>query len=215
MRGLGSSTFRRACCLAVVGALFCTTVGLEADVLSLRPFGRPTGKLGQALDMIARGQLRSADTLLQEVIEKEPGQVMAPLAQAQIAVTERRLEAAEKSVTDVLKREPTRPEAHNMQGVVALLQNEPVVARRAFEREIELQADLRHPDDVSRGPRASERQLRTRRQSLHAAHQVAPRFPAGYLGTAEAQIMMLKRPTHSPRSRPGSVPIQRAPCPRR
>jgi tetratricopeptide (TPR) repeat protein len=174
---------------AVMGALALSGSTLRADGIGLRQTVPSDQKIGEALSLLGQGRLEKADALFQAIAGSEPSHVYALLGRAQVAVIKRNLAQADRAVTEVLERHDTMPEAHNMKGVVLLMQNDEGGARREFLRAIEL-----HPLYVTPRlylaamSRASKDYVQAARE-YKTLTEIAPRLPAGYLGQAEAEMM--------------------------
>ena len=178
--------------IPVTGIFFILFLSTSV-ALNAYPVGRvpnpPSVDLNKAVALLAKGNLKEADAVFQEILGRDSGQLDALLGRAQIAASEHQLDSADQMVATVLKRSPTLPEAHNMKGVILLLRKDNDGARREFSRAIELQPKYVTPylylavlaRTSGDYPRAAE--------EYKALTQVAPHLPAGYLGEAEALTM--------------------------
>jgi tetratricopeptide (TPR) repeat protein len=182
-------THRLATICLVVAAGSLSAAGASADTLTLWNHAKPPGTFSKALDLLARGNLKEADAIFQQIAADDPAQVYAVLGHAQVAVAERNLDQADRAVTSVLSRDDRLPEAHNLKGVVLLLRQKPDEARREFAQAIKLR-----PTYVT--PRVYlAAMMRATKDYAHAAEQyksltdVAPRVSTGYVGQAEAEMM--------------------------
>jgi tetratricopeptide (TPR) repeat protein len=177
-------------CLVTVSAVSSATIVLHAEPFDLVPPVPPSAKFNQAIELLSKGQLKEADALFQKVTETEPGYLDAELGRAQIALTEQRLDEANRMVTAVLSRQSTLPEAHNMKGLVLLLQKHSDAARREFSRALELRPDYITPRlYLAVLARAANDYTRAAAE-YKALTEIAPRLPAGYLGEAESQMLL-------------------------
>jgi tetratricopeptide (TPR) repeat protein len=180
--------------VAIVALVSCLTATLStAEPVSLLP-GLANEKLNQAVKLLGEGNLKQADVILQEVLQKDPSQVYALFGRAQIAMSDGRLTDAERGVNSILKSQNELPEAHSMKGVVLLLQKRPDEARTAFLRAIELRPSLVIPrfylGAIARGKGDYVEAV----AQYKALTQTAPGVAAGYLGQAEAQVMLRNIP---------------------
>ena len=173
------------------GILLLSSANVQADKFRLWGLGggAPTGKVGEALDALESGKLAEADDLFRQAIAANPELIIATLGRAQIAITEQRLSAADKMVSDVLQRHPELPEAHNMRGVVLLLQKRTAESRTAFMKAAALNPRFVTPHlYLAAIARAAADYPETIREYQELT-KLAPRLPAGYIGKAEAQMM--------------------------
>ncbi|MGB6432349.1 MAG: tetratricopeptide repeat protein [Candidatus Acidiferrales bacterium] len=183
-----------AACLVLAGAFSWATVALRADTIpdTLKPL--PTqetnAKYNQAVDLLGKGQLKEADALFQQLAASDPSEFDATLGRAQIAITQQRLDQADRMVDEVLKRQDNLPEAHNMKGVVLLLQKHPDQARREFSRAVELQPKYITPRLYLAVMAQSTQDYAGAAAAYKGITEVAPQLPAGYLGQANALMMM-------------------------
>jgi len=152
--------------------------------------------LDSAIADLGKGNLKQADATLQELLKEDPTHVYALLARAQIAVNEGRIAAADRSVTSVLERQQQLPEAHNMRGVVLLLQKRNEEAAKAFRRALELRPNYVTPRFYLAAIARSKGDHAEAAREYKALADAAPRIPAGYLGQAEA-YMMLRNPAEA------------------
>ena len=150
-------------------------------------------KLNRAILLLGQGDLRQADIILQEILQKDPTQVYALLAQTQVAMSERRLADADRSIAAVLAKTPNLPAAHAMKGVVLMLQKRPDEARFSFRRAVELQPAYVTPRFYLAVIARSKGEYAAAATEYKGLTEVAPGVAAGYLGQAEAQ-MMLRNP---------------------
>ena len=170
--------------------LLLSSANVQADKFRLWALGgAPTGKVADALNALESGRLAEADALFQQAIAANPDLIVASLGRAQIAITEQRLSAADKMVSDVLQRNPNLPEAHNMRGVVLLLQKKTAESRTAFMKAAALNTRFVTPHmylaAIARAASDYPEAIREYQELM----KLAPRLPAGYIGKAEAQMM--------------------------
>jgi tetratricopeptide (TPR) repeat protein len=175
---------------AVVGGVSLDGIALHAGTINLLPTRPPSAKFAQALDLLGKGRLKEADALFQQVAESEPQQLDAALGRAQIAITEQRLDQADRMVTAVLNRRDTLPEAHNMKGLVLMLQKHPEKARREFSRAVELRPRYVTPRIYLAALARFGGDYPKAAAEYKALTDVAPRLPAGYIGQAESQMLL-------------------------
>ena len=164
-----------------------------AEPVSLLP-GLANEKLNQAVKFLAEGNLKQADAILQEVLQKDPSQVSALFGRAQVAMADGRLTDAERGVNSVLKVQNELPEAHSMKGVVLLLQKRPDEARTAFLRSIQLRPNLVTPRFYLGAIARAKGDYAEAAAQYKALTQTAPGVAAGYLGQAEALVMLRNIP---------------------
>jgi tetratricopeptide (TPR) repeat protein len=177
--------------LAASAVVLCLLFTLaEASPIKLLPNQVPQEKLNRAIAELGRGNLKRADALFQEILKDDPSQVYALLGHAQIAVSQRQLAEADRAVNAVLSRQDKLPEAHNMKGVVLLLQGRTDEARKEFARAIELRPQYVTPRIYTAAIARSKGDYRLAAQEYKLLTDVAPRLPAGYIGQAEAQLML-------------------------
>ena len=179
---------------AFLALFLCLTATLStADPISLLP-GLASERLSQAIKLLGEGNLKEADAILQEVLQKDPSQVYALFGQAQVAMADRRLADAERGVNSVLKLQGDLPEAHSMKGVVLLLQKRPDEARVAFVRALELRPSLVTPSFYLGAIARARGDYAEAAAQYRALTKTAPGVAAGYLGQAEAQVMLRNAP---------------------
>ena len=175
------------CCLAAGPAAAGTIViGQPAKVID--------AKFTQAVTLLAQGRLEQADALLQEVLKNDPSQAPALLARVQIAVSERRMADASRTVASALTKNPDLSEAHAMKGVVLLLQRRPEEAAPALRRAVELKPGYATPRFYLAMIARSKGDFAAAATEYQALAQAAPSLPAGYLGQAEALMMLRREP---------------------
>ncbi len=180
--------------LAAVVCIVVTWAGtLQADKFSFKGLSAPSGKLGEALAAMAQGKLDVADAKLKEVLQQYPGLALADLARAQILVDTKQLVDADRIVTGVLAREPASPTAHNMKGVVLLLQKKSELARGEFNQAIALSPAYVTPRIYVAAISRASGNLQQSAADYRAVVGAAPRLPVGYLGLAEAQMLQNQR----------------------
>jgi Tfp pilus assembly protein PilF len=167
-----------------------------AEPIDLHASSRVQQKFDSAIAELGKGNLKQADAALLELLKEDPTHVYALLARAQIAVNEGRLSAADKGVASVLKGKQQMPEAHNMQGVVLLLQKRPDEASAAFRRALELRPGYITPRFYLAAIARSKGDYAAAAREYQALTVAAPALPSGYLGEAEAQ-MMLRNPSEA------------------
>lgn len=169
------------------GLLLLLSANVQADKIKLW-LGGPTGKVAEALDALEKGRLAEADKLFQQAIAANPDVILATLGRAQIAITQQRLSAADKLVADVLRRQPDLPEAHNMRGVVLLLQNKTAESRAEFMKAIALNPRFVTPHLYLAAMARAASDYPQALREYQELTRLAPRLPAGYIGKAEAQM---------------------------
>ena len=161
-----------------------------ADITLWPVAPRPTGTLADALDALKSGKLAEADALFQRLLANDPNLALAALGRAQIAVAARNLDVADRAVTAVLSRQPSLPEAHNMKGVVLLLQKKTAAARGEFNKAIEFAPQYVTPRLYLASLSRAEGNHRQAAADYQSLAKVAPRLPAAYIGQAEAHMLM-------------------------
>ena len=177
--------------LAVIGCIALGATALQAaDIVFWSTPQSMTAEFSKALEALSQGKLKEADALFEAVLQSNPEMVHAALGRAQIAITERRLDEADRAVTAVLNREGSLPEAHNMKGLVLMLKKRPDEARRAFARAIELQPKYVTPRIYMAAMSRASGNREQAAADYKELTRVAPRLPAGYIGQAEAQMLM-------------------------
>lgn len=164
-----------------------------AEPVRLMP-GLANEKLDQAVKLLSKGDLKQADAVLQEVLQSDPSQVYALFGRAEVAMADLRLADAERGVNAVLKLQSDMPEAHNMKGVVLLLQKRPEEARASFLRAIELRQSLVTPRFYLGAIARAGGNYAEAAAQYKALTKAAPNVAAGYLGEAEAQLMLRNTP---------------------
>ena len=179
--------------------MFVIGCSLATAAASASPIGRKPGQfadkqLNDAIALLQQGNLKQADVLLQEVLQKDPSQIYALLARAQVAMSEQRLSDAERGIGSVLGKDPQLPEAHAMQGVVLLLQKRPEDARAAFQKAIELRPAYVTPRFYLAVIARSKGDYAGAAAEYKALTHVDPTAAAGYIGQAEAQMMLRNVP---------------------
>ena len=178
--------------LVLAGLAIATAA--TAEPIDLRAGSRVQLQFEKALGYLGDGNLKQADAILQEILKEDPTHIYAQLASAQVALSDRRISAAERSVAAVLAKEQQMPEAHNMRGVVLLLQKRTDEAAAAFKRALELRPAYVTPRFyLGAIARAKGDQAGAARE-YKALTVAAPRLPAGYLGQAEAYMMQRNAP---------------------
>jgi tetratricopeptide (TPR) repeat protein len=182
--------------LGVALGILILAAGSSAEPIDLRASKRVEQMLDSAIADLGKGNLKQADATLQELLKEDPTHVYALLARAQIAVNEGRIAAADRSVTSVLERQQQLPEAHNMRGVVLLLQKRNEEAAKAFRRALELRPNYVTPRFYLAAIARSKGDHAEAAREYKALADAAPRIPAGYLGQAEA-YMMLRNPAEA------------------
>jgi tetratricopeptide (TPR) repeat protein len=150
---------------------------------------QPRGQFGDAIAHLSQGQMTEADAILKDIIENDPSQVYALHGRAQVSIARGNLPAAERSVQSVLQSHATMPEAHNVAGVVLLLQQKNDQARREFSRAIELRPGYITPRLYLAAMARGTGNFEQARKEYQAITELAPRVGAGYIGQAEASVM--------------------------
>ena len=174
----------------VFGSIFCLAASVSAEPIDLRAAGRVQHNLDRAIGYLAIGDLKQAEAALQEILKEDPSHAHAQLASAQVAVNQGRLAEADRGVAAVLERDKNLPEAHNMRGVVLLLQRRPDEAAAAFRRALEIRPAYVTPRFYLAAIARSKGDYAATAQEYKALAASAPRLPAGYLGQAEAYMML-------------------------
>ncbi len=165
-----------------------------AEPIDLRAAGRVQQQFDRAIGHLADGDLKQADALLQAILKEDPTHIYAQLARAQVAANEGRIAAADRGVATILQRQPKLPEAHNMHGVVLLLQRRTDDAAAAFRRALELEPGYVTPRFYLAAIARSKNDHAATVQEYKALTAAAPRLAAGYLGQAEAYMMLRNGP---------------------
>src|SRR4029077_6657325 len=101
----------------------------------------------------------------------------------------KRIADADRAIDGVLSKQPNMPEAHNMKGVVLLLQKNSDAARKEFARAIELHPTYVTPHVHLASIARSQGDFPVAIQEYQRLVVLAPRLPAGYIGQAEAMMM--------------------------
>ena len=153
----------------------------------------PRPGFAQALQLLEEGKVEEADALFQNVVESDPEHFDAMLGRAEIALTGKRLEDANRMVSEVLQNRQDLPQAHNMKGLLLLLQKHPAEAREEFLRATELNARYVTPRIYLAVLARQSGDYTGAVAQYKALTQVAPHLPAGYLGQAES-LMLLRQP---------------------
>jgi tetratricopeptide (TPR) repeat protein len=180
------AVFVLAGCLAATAAI--------AGPIDIAPGGFGDERLKQAITLLEQGDLKRADAILQEVLQKDPSQVYALLGRVQVAMSERRLADAQRGITAALSKSPELPAAHAMKGVVLLLQKRPDEAQLAFRHAIELQPRYAMPHFYLGVIARAKGDYSGAAAAYKALTLEAPNMAAGYLGQAEAQMMLRNAP---------------------
>jgi len=177
-------------------ALGVSILGIDAaaEPIDLRAGSRVQLQFDKAIEYLGDGNLKQADAVLQDILKEDPTHVYALLARAQVAVAEGRISAADRGVAAVLTRQQQLPEAHNMRGVVLLLQKRTDDAAAAFTRALELQPSYVTPRFYLAAIARSKGDHAGAAREYKALTVAAPRLPAGYLGQAEAHMMLRNAP---------------------
>jgi len=181
-----SAILAAVCCVAAATAI--------ASPIGRRPGQFADEQLNEAVAQMRQGNLKQADVILQQVLQKDPSQIYALLARAQVAMSEQRLADAERGIATVFKKDPERPEAHAMRGVILLLQKRPDEARAAFQHAIDLQPLYVTPRFYLAVIARSKGDYAGAAAEYKALTRVAPDAAAGYIGQAEAQMMLRNVP---------------------
>ena len=187
-------TIRATRLAAFVLAGLAIAAGATAEPIDLRAGSRVQLQFEKAIGYLGDGNLKQADAVLQEILKEDPTHIYAQLASAQVALSERRISAAEQSVAAVLAKEQQLPEAHNMRGVVLLLQKRSDEAAAAFRRALELRPGYVTPRFYLGSIARSKGDQAGAVREYKALTVAAPRLPAGYLGQAEAYMMLRNAP---------------------
>ena len=181
--------------LVVIALATCLGAGPAlADTIGARLGGLADEKLNRAIVLLGQKNFQQADAILQEVLQKDPSQVYALLARAQVAVSDNRLADADRGIADMLGKNPNLPEAHAMKGVILLLQKRPDDARLALRRALDLQPRYATPRLYLGMIARAKGEYAGAAAEYKALTQAAPGLPAGYLGEAEAQMMLRNVP---------------------
>jgi len=178
-----------------LGVLVLATDAL-AEPIDLKASSRVQQQFDSAIAELGKGNLKQADATLQELLKEDPTHLYALLARAQIAINEGRLAAADRGVASVLEREQQLPEGHNMRGVVLLLQKRDEDAAKEFRRALELRPNYVTPRFYLAAIARSKGDHSEAAREYKALADAAPGIPAGYLGQAEAH-MMLRNPSEA------------------
>ena len=165
-----------------------------AEPIDLRASSRVQQQFDSAIAELGKGNLKQADATLQALLKEDPTHLYALLARAQIAINEGRIAAADRGVASVLEREQQLPEAHNMRGVVLLLQKRNEDAAKEFRRALELRPNYVTPRFYLAAIARSKGDHAEAAREYKALADAAPRIPAGYLGQAEAYMMLRNQP---------------------
>jgi tetratricopeptide (TPR) repeat protein len=173
--------------VVVIGALASSSVAW-ADGLAL--FARPSALFEDAITALKRGDLKEADALFERLLENEPTEFGAALGRAQVALSQQRMTDADRTVSEVLAKAPHLPEAHNMKGVVLMLQDRNDDARKEFTRALELRPKYFTPRVYLAAISRASGQYKEAAAAYKDLVGVAPRLPIGYVGQAEAEMMM-------------------------
>ncbi|PYR02265.1 MAG: hypothetical protein DMF97_05275 [Acidobacteria bacterium] len=186
---------RRLSALRVLVALVLLThaAAAHADIISFTKRAA-SEKFDQAVAALGRGDLKQADTLFQQVVESDPLRLYAALGHAQVALSQQRIKDADRAISAVLSQHAEMAEAHNMKGVVLLLQKRQEDARYEFSRAVELQARYVTPRIYLAALARESGRFADASSAYKALTDVAPGLPAGYVGQAEALMMMGKTP---------------------
>ena len=182
--------------ILLLALTFALPAGSRAEPIDLRASSRVQQKLDSAIAELGKGNLKQADAMLQELLKEDPTHVYALLARARIALGEGRIAAADRTVASVLEREQQLPEGYNMRGVVLLLQKRNDEAAKAFRRAIELRPRYVTPQFYLAAIARAKGDHAEALREFKALTEVAPGIPSGYLGQAEA-YMMLRNPTEA------------------
>jgi tetratricopeptide (TPR) repeat protein len=175
-----------------VVAINLECVALHADSINLLPKSKQSD-FAHAVELLGNGRVQDADALFRHVMENDPEQLDAELGRAQIAITEQRLDQAERMVAEVLKRNKTLPEAHNMKGLVLLLQKHTSEAIGEFSRAIALRPRYVTPRLYLALMARSKGDFARATTEYNTLTEVAPHLPAGYLGQAESLMLMRRQ----------------------
>ena len=178
--------------LVLAGLTLATAA--TAEPIDLRAGSRVQLQFEKAIGYLGDGNLKQADAVLQDILKEDPTHIYAQLASAQVALSERRISAADRSVAAVLAKEQQLPEAHNMRGVVLLLQKRTDEAASAFKRALELRPTYVTPRFYLGAIARSKGDHAGAAREYKALTVAAPRLPAGYLGQAEAYMMQRNAP---------------------
>lgn len=189
-------SIRIVAALSVALGILVLAAGSSAEPIDLHASKRVEQMLDRAIADLGKGNLKQADATLQDLLKEDPTHVYALLARAQVAINEGRIAAADKSVSSVLERQQQLPEAHNMRGVVLLLQKRNEDAARAFRRALELRPTYVTPRFYLAAIARSKGDHAEAAREYKALADAAPRISAGYLGQAEA-YMMLRNPSEA------------------
>jgi tetratricopeptide (TPR) repeat protein len=177
-----------------VGTLLCASVAVLSGPAQTPQHPASAGKsqMDQAVELLREGKLKEADALFAKAAAagNDPARFDAPLGQAQIAIDQHQLSRADQLVTATLKSHDTLPEAHNMKGLVLLLEKNPDGARREFNRAVQLDAKYVTPRLYLAAMARSVNDYNGAAARYQGVIDVAPRLPAGYLGEAESLTMM-------------------------
>ena len=165
---------------------------LHADKFRLWSTYQPTGKFAEALVALQESKVKEADALFRAVLEKDPDMAYAALGRAQIAITQENLDAAEAAVTAVPKKQPSMSEAHNMKGLVLMLRKKPVPARAEFTEAIRLAPSYVTPRLYMAAMSRADGNFSQALRDYQGLTRIAPGLAAGYIGQAEAHMMLGK-----------------------
>lgn len=177
------STARIACLLP------CLISALHAEPIRIKAGAPPGSEVAQAIQLLSKGDLKAADAAFARTPETDPSHLEAALGRAQIAITGKQLDKAEQMVNAVLQAQPALPEAHNMKGLLHLLRKNPDAARGEFTRAIQLQPRYVTPRVYLAVMASQAGDYAGAAVQYKGLIDVAPRYPAGYLGQAEALTM--------------------------
>lgn len=173
-------------CLFLAG----TSAQVLADTITDRIIAGENPTFRSALTLMSEGKFQEADLKFQEILKADPEHLNSLLGRAQISLNLKGLNEAEKGVLKALSINSNSSEAHNMLGVVRLMQKRPNDARMEFQKALELNPRNTTPRMYLAGVYRFEKKFDLALQEYQKLIEMAPRFSVGYLGLAETQMSM-------------------------
>ena len=173
----------------VAGALAAPFVAAGPVVLGPRSPGADK-RLEQTVALLAEGKLKQADALLSQAFGEDTRESASSLARAQVAINQQRLGDAERTVSSAIAKNPTFAAGHAMKGVILLLEKKPDEARTSLRRAVELEPRYVTPRFYLALIARSKGDYAGAAAEYKALSEADPSKPAGYIGQAEAQMML-------------------------
>ena len=111
-------------------AQFENAIKLRQDLIQPR--------IGLAQLQVMHGEYQAALDSVQEILQKDPGNVSAKVIQSQAYLGQKKFGDSDNLLASMLKSNPSSPDVYFQVGTAALAEGKPAIAEQAFQRAYEL-----------------------------------------------------------------------------